>query len=219
MPRKKFDISLLPPSPNLAFEQPLWARGIRRIGGVDEAGRGALAGPVCAAVVILPNDDSIQKKLDGVNDSKLMTSSDREHWQQIIPKIALAHGIGFSEAHEIDAFGIVPATRLAIRRALLQIELLPDHLLVDHLSLPQVPIPQTSLVKGDARSLSIAAASVLAKTARDDKMKLLAEDFPEYAWAENKGYGTAVHLEALESVGPCSLHRHSFAPIRVDTEP
>lgn len=214
VPRKKFDLSLLPPAPNFAFEQDLWRRGVQRIGGIDEAGRGALAGPVCAAAVVLPADISTINRLDGVNDSKQLTASERTKLRKAILLTALAYGIGFASADEIDRFGIVPATRLAVRRALLQIDPLPDHLLVDHLHLPEIPIPQTSLVKGDARSLSIAAASILAKTARDDRMKELSAHFPDYAWKDNKGYGTAVHLQAIRAIGPCALHRRSFAPIR-----
>jgi len=214
--RKKFDRSLLPPSPDFAFEQELWTHGTLRIAGVDEAGRGALAGPVCAAAVVLPADLHLTRVLKGVNDSKQLSAAQREHWRRVIPEIALGSGIGFASADEIDTFGIVPATRLAIRRALLQIDPLPDHLLVDHLKLPEIPIPQTSLVKGDARSLSIAAASILAKTARDAVMLTLADQHPGYAWQENKGYGTEAHLTAIREMGPCRAHRLTFAPIRND---
>lgn len=216
MPRKKFDLSLLPPSPDFAFEQDLWARGTQRVAGIDEAGRGALAGPVCAAAVILPANPHLTHHLDGLNDSKQLTAAQRSHWRKIISDIALASGTGFAGPDEIDRYGIVPATRLAIRRALLEIDPLPDHLLVDHLKLPGIPIPQTSLVKGDARSLSIAAASVLAKTARDLVMMDLDSRYPGYAWHENKGYGTKTHLAAIRELGPCHAHRRSFAPIRND---
>lgn len=214
MPRPRFDLSTLPPTPDLAFESALWERGARRVAGIDEAGRGALAGPVCAAVVILPDDPQIQARLSGVDDSKQMTAAARAHWAGIIRQAARACGVGFAEAAEIDARGIVPATRLAIRRALLAIDPLPDHLLVDHLALPEIPIPQTSLVKGDARCLSIAAASILAKTSRDARMDQLAGEHPGYGWEHNRGYGTAGHCAALERLGPSLQHRRTFAPVR-----
>ncbi len=217
MPRNKFDLSQLPPLPDLAFERNLWARGIRHAAGVDEAGRGALAGPVFAAAVILPDSRSILKQLDGVNDSKQLTHPERDRLRNIIMSCAVSYGIGFADSQEIDTIGIVPATRLAVRRALLELDPLPDHLLVDHLDLPQVPIPQTSLVKGDARSLSIAAASILAKTARDDRMQQLDLQYPGYWFSNNKGYGTPEHLQAIRQIGPCTEHRRSFAPIRSDS--
>ena len=214
VPRIKFDLTQLPPAPDFAFEQKLWDRGVRHVGGIDEAGRGALAGPVCAAVVVLPPGPNALDRLAGVNDSKQLTAGQRSAFREAICSTALAYGVGFSSAEEIDRFGIIPATRLAVRRALLEMDLLPDHLLVDFLALPEIPIPQTSLVKGDARSLSIASASILAKTARDDRMSHLADQFPAYEWTDNKGYGTAAHIEALQAKGPCPLHRRSFAPIR-----
>ena len=214
MARTKFDRSLLPAAPDLAFETRCWARGLARVAGIDEAGRGALAGPVYAAAVVLPNDPGIAAALSGVDDSKKLTAAVREAWAGTIAGCCDAHGIGSASAAEIDALGIAAATRLAIRRALLALDPLPDHLLVDFLALPDVPIPQTSLVKGDARCLSIAAASILAKTARDAEMRRLAAECPGYGWKRNKGYGTAGHLAALEQLGPSPLHRRTFAPIR-----
>jgi ribonuclease HII len=211
---RKFDRSLIPPNPTLEFERNLWAQGLVIVGGIDEAGRGALAGPVSAAVVVLPNQTDLEGALLGVRDSKQISHKKRLHWANEIRTIALAHATGMASASEIDQYGIIPATRLAIRRALLAIEPLPEHLLVDALRLPTVPIPQTSLIKGDARALSIAAASILAKTARDAHMLTLDATYPGYKFAENKGYGTAFHLAALKEYGPTSIHRRSFAPLR-----
>ena len=214
MPRVKFDRSLLPPAPDLAFETACWDHGLSRVAGIDEAGRGALAGPVYAAAVVLPNDAGIEAALRGVDDSKQLTAAARHEFAGRITACCTAFAVGCAAAAEIDAFGIVRATRLAVHRALLALVPLPDHLLVDFLALPEVPIPQTSLVKGDARCLSIAAASILAKTARDSEMERIAADHPGYGWRRNKGYGTAEHLAAIERLGPSPVHRHSFAPIK-----
>ena len=215
MPRQKFDPALLPPSPDLAFEGPLWARGVQWIAGIDEAGRGALAGPVCAAAVVLPASPAVAERLAGVRDSKQLSAARRTVLAALIRTEAAAWGVGYAQAIEVDTLGIVPATRLAVRRALLEIDPLPDHLLVDHLELPAVPIPQTALVKGDRRSLSIAAASILAKTARDAEMDRLAARFPGFGWRRNKGYGTAAHLAAIRKFGPTEVHRQTFAPIKI----
>jgi ribonuclease HII len=218
MPRSKFDLSLLPPSPDLQFERELWERGFTRVAGIDEAGRGALAGPVCAAAVILPPGEGIAADLSGVRDSKQMQPAEREHWAACIQRSALAWGVGFASHEEIDAQGIVPATRLAIDRALRGLAVSPDHLLVDFLALPSVPLPQTSLIKGDARSLSIAAASVLAKTARDELLRTLDTEYPGYGFAAHKGYGTRAHRRCLARLGACAIHRRSFAYSLVDDE-
>jgi ribonuclease HII len=142
-----------------------------------------------------------------------MSAKARGEWVEVIRAEALSWGVGFATNGEIDAIGIVPATRLAMQRALAQCELAPVHLLIDAVRLPGVMIPQTALVKGDARVLSIAAASVLAKTARDRVMVALDEEYPGYGFARHKGYGTAVHQEALGRLGPCGAHRRSFAPV------
>lgn len=207
---RKFDLSLLPQSPDLAFETALWQEGILRVAGIDEAGRGALAGPVCAAALILPVRTDLQQTLYGVRDSKQMTPAAREHWALRLRETALAYGVGFASAQEIDQIGIVPATRLAVQLALAQLEFAPQHLLVDYLELPEVRLPQTALVKGDARSLSIAGASVLAKTARDELMRQLDEQYPGYGLAIHKGYGTLAHRQALARLGMCAIHRRSF---------
>lgn len=206
----KFDLSSLPKFPDLAFEQALWKNGLARLGGVDEAGRGAWAGPVSAGIVILPPELSIIKILSGVRDSKLMTSLQRESWAVRIQETCLAWGVGFASAKEIDANGILPATCLAVSRALRNLSVPPDHLITDYLKLPDISIPQTPLVKGDRRCLSVAAASVLAKTSRDAIMRQLDVDHPTYGFGRHKGYGTRQHQEALRSHGLCELHRKSF---------
>ena len=213
-PRQKFDRSLLPDRPNLQFETELWLRGLHFVAGVDEAGRGALAGPVAAGAVILPYDEpDLMNRLAGVRDSKEMSPEAREHWAGIIKANAVAWGLGLAAAQEIDKLRIVPATRLAVKRALAELPVSTEHMLVDYLKLPEIEIPQTSLVKGDARSLSIAAASILAKTARDALMVEMSEKYPGYGWAKNKGYGTLAHRQALVELGPCAEHRRSFAPV------
>lgn len=214
-PRKKFDISCLPDRPDLSFEGELWAKGLRFIAGVDEAGRGALAGPVAAAAVVLPCDlPDLSLKLDGVNDSKMMTPKDRDEKAIVIKEIALGWGVGFATSKEIDRVGILPATYLAAERALAKIEIELEHILLDYIILPGNGIPQTPLVKGDARSLSIAAASILAKTERDALMVMMEEDFPGYHFANNKGYGTQAHRQAIAKLGPCVQHRCTFSPVK-----
>ena len=214
MSRKKFDPRLIPKTPELHFEKSLWEQGMHFVAGIDEAGRGALAGPVYAAAVVFPRDLSLLKKLSGVRDSKVMTPSQRTIWADKVKKSALYHATGSASSKEIDQIGIIGATVLAIRRAILKLDLLPDHLLIDALTLKHIPIPQTSLIKGDARSLSIAAASILAKTARDKYMVALNQQYPGYHFKENKGYGTQIHLAAIQALGPCPFHRMSFAPMK-----
>jgi|SRR5665648_460906 len=206
----KFDPSSLPKFPDLAFEQALWKNALTRLGGVDEAGRGAWAGPVSAGIVILPPELSILETLFGVRDSKLMTPLQRESWAVQIQENCLAWGVGFASAEEIDANGILPATRLAVMRALQNLSMLPEHLITDYLKLPEISTPQTALVKGDRRCLSVAAASVLAKTSRDALMRQLDVDYPAYGFCHHKGYGTRQHQDALRSHGLSSVHRKSF---------
>ena len=214
MPRKKFDLSLLPEAPNLEFEQALWRAGVALVAGVDEAGRGALAGPVAAGVVVLPKSRNIQKKLEGVNDSKQLSKKKREYWLEIITQAALSCQVGFGSPEEIDELGIVPATRLAAMRALAKLEKTPGHLLIDAIKIPEAEIESTSLIKGDCRSLSIACASIAAKVTRDRYMQEASEKYPGYDLAANMGYGTARHRQAIENLGPCEIHRMSFAPMR-----
>jgi ribonuclease HII len=206
----RFDRSLIPDSPDLCYEAALWAGGCARVGGLDEAGRGALAGPVAVGVVILPPDLAIEHDLHGVRDSKEMTPHSREAWAGRIRTLVSAWAVGLAEADEIDRLGIVPAVRLAAKRALNGLAVCPQHLLVDYLDLPEICIPQTPLVKGDARVLSIAAASVLAKTHRDEIMRSLDTEYPGYRLGVHKGYGTAAHREAILRLGPSSIHRLSF---------
>ena len=210
----RFDLGLLPPAPDLQFESGLWESGLCHVAGIDEAGRGALAGPVAVGVVVFQPDESLQISMVGLRDSKQMSPVQRSEWAICIHEKALAWGVGFASHSEIDILGIVPATRLAAERALQACKCQADHLLLDYLFLPDIDIPQTKLVKGDQRSLSIAAASVLAKTPRDALMVELDEKFPGFHLAENKGYGTRQHLQALEKLGPSRIHRRSFAPIR-----
>jgi len=212
--RRRFDPDLLPPAPDLSFENGLWEAGIEKIAGIDEAGRGALAGPVAAAAVILPSSSSISGALGGLKDSKQLSPTERDKWAEVIRQKARAWGVGFASHTEIDQWGIVPATRLAAQRALGNIDLTQEHLLLDYLFLPEVNIPQTNLIKGDQRSLSIAAASILAKTARDKLLVELDSEYPGYHFSNHKGYATSQHLAAIERLGPCSVHRQSFAPIK-----
>jgi ribonuclease HII len=164
--------------------------------------------------VILPEDRNILEKLSTIRDSKQLTAEERETARVKIEKSSLAWAVGFATNQEIDRLGIVPATRLAIWRALEELNPMPDHILVDYLVLPDLPIPQTRLVKGDARSLSIAAASILAKTHRDAFMVNQAAIYPDFAFEKNKGYGTAHHRKAIQTLGPCPIHRMTFAPLR-----
>ncbi|MDH5505650.1 MAG: ribonuclease HII [Anaerolineae bacterium] len=211
---KRFDPALLPTRPDLSLERGLWQAGVARIAGMDEAGRGALAGPVCAAAVIFPAEPELFNTLFGVNDSKKMTAQQRDSWAATIQETALACSVAFASSLEIDQIGIVPATHLAMQRALTTLRFSPDHLLIDALLLSEVSLPQTSLLKGDARSLSIAAASILAKTSRDNHMRELDRQYPRYGFAKHKGYGTAFHRAAMKKWGPCPIHRITFAPLR-----
>lgn len=207
MPHRKNQTAF---KPDLEFESRLWAEGIRAIAGVDEAGRGALAGPVSAGVLVLPPDLDVQETLVGMYDSKKLSPHDREAFSKKISAVAMGYAVGFATAEEIDRLGILPATRLAVSRALDNLRLIPEHLLVDYISIPECNIPQTSIVKGDERSLSIAGASILAKVARDELMRKLDEEYPGYNFAAHKGYGTWKHRCALSRLGPSPEHRRSF---------
>jgi ribonuclease HII len=215
---KRFDRELLPEAPDLRFEIELWEQGLQVVAGVDEAGRGALAGPVAAAALILPAEPRLDRSLQGVRDSKQMTPGQRSLWAGRLRQMATGYGIGFASHTEIDAFGIVPATRLAVRRALASLPAAPQHLLIDYLAMPEIAIPQTCLVKGDARSLSIAGASVLAKTARDELLCQFDVQYPGYGFAAHKGYGTQAHQQALARLGPSPIHRRSFHVKCLDIE-
>ncbi|HMS85879.1 MAG TPA: ribonuclease HII [Nitrospira sp.] len=197
--------------PTDEFERIARLCGYRRIAGIDEAGRGPLAGPVVAAAVILP----LRSRLVGVNDSKQLSEHDREQCYLAIREHAVGIGIGRADVAEIDQLNILEATRLAMRRALDQLVPPPDYVLIDAVSLPGVSVPVRPIIKGDSLSLSIAAASIVAKVTRDWIMARYHDMFPEYGFLSHKGYGTAEHLERLAHHGPCSIHRRSFAPVRI----
>ena len=210
----RIDPAQIPAAPDLAFEQQLWLQGIHCVAGLDEAGRGAWAGPVAAAAVILPENSAILRSLQGVRDSKQLSPERRAELAPVVQKNALAYGVGQATAAEIDAVGILPATRLAMQRALQALTAAAEHLLIDALFLIDVDTPQTALIKGDQRSLSIAAASILAKTSRDAWMVEYGQLYPQYLFARHKGYGTALHQQMLARYGSCEIHRQTFAPIR-----
>ncbi|MBN1681594.1 MAG: ribonuclease HII [Anaerolineae bacterium] len=200
---------------DLVEEYRLQAQGFVHLAGLDEAGRGAWAGPVVAGAVILPLDRfDLAHALDGVNDSKQLSAQTRETLFSHITDTALAVGIGHASNDEIDQLGIVPATRLAMVRALDQLAEQPDLLLIDSMQLSYRDLPCTSLVKGDQKSLSIAAASIIAKVTRDQHMALLDNTFPQYGFLVHKGYGTDLHHQALKQFGPTSVHRKTFAPVQ-----
>jgi ribonuclease HII len=200
---------------DLQQEYRLREAGFAHVAGLDEVGRGAWAGPVVAGAVILPLDRfDLLSALAGVNDSKQLTAHEREALLPRILAVASATGIGHATHTEIDTLGIVPATRLAMQRALTALAVPPDALLTDMMELPAVDLPCMSLKKGDQRSLSIAAASIVAKVTRDQFMDELDELYPHYGFRVHKGYGTPLHQQALQNFGPCDVHRQSFAPIQ-----
>lgn len=205
--------------PDLARERGLWAQGYVRVAGLDEAGRGAWAGPVVAAAVVLPPDvPDLSEDLGAVRDSKLLSPLRRERCYRLILQHALDCGVGLVSSAEIDRIGIVPATRLAMVKALDALASPPDYLLIDFVTLPQVPIPQCAAPKADLCLLSVSAASVVAKVSRDRWMIDLDRRLPGYGMARHKGYGTRQHLAALRDLGATSQHRHSYAPIRAIDE-
>ncbi|GAB4491012.1 MAG: ribonuclease HII [Anaerolineales bacterium] len=197
-------------APGLHLERELWANGIQFIGGVDEAGRGALAGPVMAGVVILPNIPHLSLALSGVRDSKQMTPPQRGVWALKIKEVALAWAVGAASADEIDSIGILPATRLAVTRAIQSLTQMPDFLLMDYLPWPGLKNPHHMLPKGERHSLSIACASVLAKTERDSEMERLDKQYPGYSLSKHKGYGTTLHRAAIQTLGHSPIHRQTF---------
>ena len=199
------------------FELALWQQGVRRVAGVDEAGRGPLAGPVVAAAAIFPPEWAarLPSELAGLNDSKQLTEARREGFFAFLttcPEIEFA--VARVDAPQIDVLNILQATHRAMNDALSQLRSLPPHALVDGRPVKTLGVPQTAIVKGDARSYSIAAASVLAKVTRDQLMVEYSAQFPEYGFATHKGYGTAQHLAAIAKFGPCPIHRKSFAPLK-----
>lgn len=195
---------------SLEYEERLRAGGAASVAGIDEAGRGPLAGPVIAAAVILPRGIDFT----GLNDSKKLSAKRRATLRlQILENPGICFGIGRAEVEEIDRMNILRATHEAMRRAVSNLPCVPDHVLIDGLAVHPFPVPQTALVGGDALSASIAAASILAKETRDEEMLALDAAWPEYGFASHKGYGTARHLEALHKYGPCPAHRKSFSPV------
>lgn len=198
--------------PTLDHELQLIQSGHALVAGIDEAGRGAWAGPVVAAAVIL--DPAEVSHLDGVNDSKQLSPRRRTALYQVIVDHCVAYGIGQGSVEEIDAIGILPATRLAMTRAVKDLAPQPDALIIDAVRLPQVNKPQSVFNFADSISLSVAAASILAKVTRDRLMIELDAQYPAYRFARHKGYGTQIHQAALQSAGPCKIHRTSFKPIR-----
>ena len=193
----------------LAYEKELYAQGIDLIAGVDEVGRGPLAGPVVAAAVILPK----ACKIPGLNDSKKIPKSKHKEIYEAVLQNAIAIGIGIKDNHVIDQVNIYEATKLAMMEAIGQLEPQPQHLLIDAMKL-DLPIPQTSIIKGDANSLSIAAASIVAKVTRDQMMEEFDCEYPGYDFTQNVGYGTANHLAGLHKLGVTPIHRRSFEPIK-----
>ena len=188
------------------IEDESYAAGFEVICGVDEAGRGPLAGPVCAAAVILPP----HVRIPGLNDSKKLSDKRRRELFPAICEQALAYGIAFATEQEIDAYNILQATFLAMERALAQLKIRPNLVLIDGNRQKEFGLPVKTVVKGDSLSANIAAASVLAKVTRDDFMVRQAEQFPEYGFEIHKGYGTRTHYAALEQYGPCPIHRKTF---------
>ena len=200
------------PMPSLAEERELRAQGYQLIAGIDEAGRGALAGPVVAAAVILSSQLDAPW-LNQVKDSKQLTPARREFLFGHIREIAVAVGIGMVHHRVIDDQGIVKATRLAMKLAIDHLSPSPESLLIDYIRLPEVPLPQKGITNGDELCLSIACASIVAKVSRDRLMIELDRIYPGYGLAQHKGYGTKAHISCLYRVGPCPIHRQSFRPI------
>ncbi|MGH7975970.1 MAG: ribonuclease HII [Limisphaerales bacterium] len=200
------------------FEQQLWRQGFSRVAGVDEAGRGPLAGPVVAAAAILPSrwaQSGLPRELDSLNDSKQLTEIQRENFFQFITACAeIEVAIAAVDAGLIDEINILQATHRAMNEVLAKLNPQPQHALVDGYAVKTMRVPQTAIVKGDERSYSIAAASVLAKVTRDRLMLEFHAQFPNYGFAEHKGYGTAKHLAAIAQFGACAIHRKSFAPLK-----
>jgi len=193
----------------LTYEKECYARGMELIAGVDEVGRGPLAGPVVAAAVILPK----ACKIPGLNDSKKIPKSKHKEIYEAVLQNAIAIGIGVKDNQVIDQVNIYEATKLAMMEAIGQLDPQPQHLLIDAMRL-DLPIPQTSIIKGDANSLSIAAASIVAKVTRDQMMEEFDKEYPGYDFAKNAGYGTAKHLAGLVQLGVTPIHRRSFEPVK-----
>ena len=200
-------------SPTYRWEKALLAEGCIGVAGIDEVGRGPLAGPVLAGVAILPeNPRGRWTRL--VRDSKQLSATQRETALEHLQRAGAVLRVGACSSQEIDEIGILNATKLAMKRAVDSLILKPEHLLLDAIKLPSIDIPQTSIIKGDAKCLSIAAASIVAKVTRDDLMHQMDVLYPGYGFSKHKGYGTRAHMESLNRLGPCPIHRFSFAPVR-----
>ncbi|MGN0490607.1 ribonuclease HII [Ruminococcus sp.] len=190
----------------IEYEQNAELKGYKAICGVDEAGRGPLAGPVCAAAVILPPNTII----DGVNDSKKLTEKKREALYDVIKETAVSYCIAYASVEEIESINILNATMLAMKRAVEGLDVKADYAMIDGNKMPQLEIDGEAIVKGDAKSMSIACASILAKVSRDRLLYEYAKEYPQYQFDKHKGYGTAAHREAIIKYGPCPYHRMSF---------
>lgn len=206
------------PTDRFAFERELLLQGLTWIAGVDEAGRGPLAGPVVAAAVMFPEQwlkDGLPDELNGLNDSKQLSEKQRERFFEVLTtRDGIQFAIAQMDAGQVDEINILQATHRAMNEALAQLQPAPQHALVDGTRVKTLRFPQTPIVKGDARSFSIAAASVLAKVTRDRLMVEYHERWPAYGFADHKGYGTTQHLAAIAEHGPCPIHRRSFAPLK-----
>ncbi len=191
------------------YEEALYDQGNQLICGVDEAGRGPLAGPVVVAACILPPF----LRIEGINDSKQLTAKKREELFKIIVKNAVAYQIVFVSEADVDLLNIYQATKKGMLEVIRGLEVTPDHVLIDAMPLGELKIPHTSIIHGDARCASVAAASILAKVTRDEFMEKMDVKYPNYGFKKNKGYGTKAHMEALEKYGPCPIHRKTYAPV------
>ena len=200
-------------APTFVEERMLAVQGYRYVAGVDEAGRGPLAGPVVAAAVILSPDLQVPW-LELVRDSKQLTGPTREVLYQHITEAALSYGVGVCDSHLIDSRGIVAATRLAMKSAVDQLDPQAESLLIDYMKLPEVKLPQKPITHGDGLCLSIACASIVAKVTRDHMMVKFDETYPGYGFRKHKGYGTREHFNCLRQLGPCPIHRRSFEPVK-----
>lgn len=190
----------------LEYEKKVISNGFRSVCGVDEAGRGPLAGPVCAAAVILPENTII----DGVNDSKKLSEKKREQLFEVIKARSLSYSVAWASIEEIESINILNAAMLAMKRAVEDLSIKADFALIDGNKVPDLDIPAFPVVKGDSLSMSIACASILAKVSRDRLMYKYDEKYPEYGFAKHKGYGTKLHTQVLREIGPCEIHRPSF---------
>lgn len=198
-----------PPSAPYRYEARAWRTGLGRIAGIDEAGRGPLAGPVVAAAVIIAPD----RRIKGLADSKLLPPERREELFHVIQERALAVGVGVVDHETIDRLNILQATRQAMAEALAALAVTPELVITDFVALAGLPCPQRNLVAGDRRCASVAAASIIAKVTRDRLMVAMDTQFPEYGFARHKGYATPEHLAALDKHGPCPIHRRSFSGV------